>query len=322
MNWISCLRTMLLVTAMASIGSTSYSQTYPSKPIRFVIGFAPGTSLDAVSRLVGIEMEKKLGQPITLEFKPGANGIIGARSVMSAAPDGYTFYYGNATSFHPLFNRDNAVFAGTDFAAVGGVATAPYFFFITARRPMTTFQELAAFAKANPDVLMHGATSQTTDLIMQMLKDRTGFTSRSIPYKSTPQIVNALIVGEVDTAITNIQAFLPHIQTGRVRTLFVASPKRSPLLPNIPTSSEIGIANFEVTANYGLWAPLGTPKDVILKLNSEVAAALKNPTVVERLRSGFGMEPVGSTPEEQMRAFENETRFWSEAARMAKFTPQ
>lgn len=307
---------------LACMAAASWAQAWPARPIRFVIGFGPGTSLDAVSRLVGNEMEKKLGQPIVLEFKPGANGIIGARSVMTASPDGHTFYYGNATSFHPLFNRDNPVYAATDFAPVSGVATAPYFLFVTAKRPFTTFREVAAFAKANPDTLTHGGTSQTTDLIMQMLRDRSGVASRGIPYKSTPNVVNALLVGEVDTAITNVQAFLPHIQSGRVKVLFIASARRSALLPAVPTAAEAGVINFEVTANYGLWAPLATPREIVNRMQQEVVAALRVPSVEERLRNAFGMEPVGSTPEEQLRAFEGETRFWTEAARMANFKPQ
>ncbi len=304
-----------------ALADTASAQSYPSKTIQFIHGFPPGTILDAVSRVVSVEMAKLLGQPIILDFKPGGNGIVGGKYVMNAKPDGYTLYYGNATSFHPLFIHENAIFAGTDFAPVSNVAAVPYFVFSSAKIPATNFQELVAYSKANVDNVKFGATSQTIDLIMQMLKDKNGLVSRGIPYKSTGQMVTALIINEVETTIGAVQPFLPHIKSGTIRALFVASPKRSPLLPNVPTSAEAGIPNFEVTFNYGLWAPVGTPKDIAQKVSTAVAATMKLPAVIEQIR-GIGAEPVGSTPEEQLRAFELDTRFWTEAARLSNFKPQ
>ena len=313
-------KSALTVAGFVLAGSVS-AQPYPSKTVQFIHGFPPGTILDAVSRVVSVEMAKLLGQPIILDFKPGGNGIVGGKYVMSAKPDGYTLYYGNATSFHPLFVRENAIFAGTDFSPVSNVTAVPYFVFSSAKIPATTFQELVAYSKNNPDNFKFGATSQTIDLVMQILKDRNGLISRGIPYKSTGQMVTALIVDEVETTIGAVQPFLPHIKAGTIRALFVASPKRSPLLPNVPTAAEAGIPNFEVTVNYGLWSPPGTPRDIAQKISGAVAASLKLPAIIEQIRN-IGAEPVGSTPEEQLRAFELDTRFWTEAAKLSNFKPQ
>lgn len=313
---------VMLTLAMLIAASASLAQPYPTKPIRIVIGFPAGIILDFIPRIVGNEMAKPLGQPIVLEFKPGASGTIGAKYVVNANADGYTLLFGPAVVTHPILNRNNAVDAGKDLAPISHFATTPYFFVSKASLPVSSVQELVAYAKANPDSLKHGTPSATTNLVMQMLMSRTGINSRSIPYKSSAQVTIALLAAEVDWSVANVAAFLPYIQAGTVRALFVASAKRSALLPNVPTAAEFGVPNFEVASNYGLWAPLGTPRDIIQKLSAEAANALKIPAVVEQLRKCCGVEPVGSTPEELMRTFESDIKFLSEAARQANYQPQ
>ena len=307
---------------VALLGSAVVSaQPYPNKPIYFVIGFPPGTIVDAVARPVSIEMAKLLGQPIVLDFKPGGNGVIGGRFVINSKPDGHTLFYGNGTSFHPLFFRENPIYAGKDFAPVSRFATIPWYFISSAKVPANTFQQLVAYSNANADSIKFGATAQTTDLLMKMLKDRKGLVSRGIPYKSTGQILAALVVGEVQANIGSIQVFLPSVRAGTINALFIAAPQRSAVLPNVPSAGEVGLPNFEVTTNYGLWAPLATPKDIIQKLSAAAASALKVPAIVEMIHS-FGAEPVGSSPEDALAGFESETRFWTEAARISNFQPQ
>ena len=312
----------IFVLAASIASQTCLAQPYPFKPFRVVIGFPPGSIIDTVARLVGSEMEKKLGQPMVLEFKPGANGTIGAKSVVNASPDGYTFYYGNALLAHPLFNLNNAVDAAKEFTPISRFATLPYFLVSRASLPVKSYQELVAYSKANPDRLTHGAPTTTTDLLMQMLKSRTGIESRSIPYKGSPQMVIALLAGEIDLTITSVQAFLPHIQAGTVRALMLTSPRRSPVLPNVATTTELALTNFDMALNFGLWAPLGTPREIAQRLSAEAAVALRNPSIIEQIRKGSAADAVGSTPEEQMLAFESEVKSWSEAIRLANFRPQ
>ena len=315
------LHALLTIAALLASGP-SLAQQYPTKPIRLVIGFPPGTIIDTVARMVGTEMEKQLGQPIVLEFKPGANGTIAAKYVVSSNPDGYTFYYGNVLLAHPLFNRNNAVDAAKELTPVSRFVTLPYFLVARSGLPVKSIQELLAYTKANPGALTHGAPTATTDLLMQMIKDRAGIESRSIPYKASPQILTALLAGEIDTTISSVQAFLPHIQAGTIRALLVTSPRRSPVLPNVATTVDAGLPNFDMALNFGLWAPLQTPKEINQRLSKEASVVLKNPIIVEQILKGSAADAVGSTPEEQMRSFEAETRFWSEAIRRANFQPQ
>lgn len=314
-------RNTVLVIAAFIVAEASFAQTYPARPVRFIIGFPPGTIIDGSARLVASEMEKRLGQPIVLEFKPGANGTIGAKYVVTANPDGYTLCYCNVLGTHPIFNKNNAVDARKDFAPVSQFITTPWLVFSSGKLPVSSFRDLVAFSKANPDRLQYGSQTANINLVMHMLRERTGVAARPIPYKGSPQAIIALIAGEIDLGSGTILAFLPHVRAGKIRALFVASATRSTLLPDVPTAAEAGIPNFEMALNYGLWGPLNMPSDLVKKLSVESTAALKIPAVAEKLRQAYGADPVGSTPEDQLRAFDSEIKFWTEAARLANYKP-
>ncbi len=306
--------------ALVAAGS-SLAQGFPNKPIRIIFGFQPGTIQDAVARPVALEMEKRLGQPIILEFKPGANGTIAAKFVAGSAPDGYTLNY-NSITIHPIFNKNNAVDAAKELAPVSQFVQTPVFLFARTSLPVTTLQELVAYGKANPNNIKYGTSNPTINLGFEMLKVRTGLAALDVPYKASSPTILAMLASEVDMTFSSPGVFLPHVEAGKLRAIFVASNKRSPILPNVPSASEIGIPNFELAVNNNLWAPVGTPRDVVTKLSEAAAAALRMPTIVDFIRKGIGSEPVGSTPEEQLRTFESEVKFWSEAARLANYQPQ
>lgn len=309
--------------ALALATAPALAQQYPTKPIRFMIGFPPGTIIDATARAVGNEMSKSLGQPIVLEFRPGANGTIAAQFVVSSAPDGYTLYYGNPTTSNPIFNRNNGVVATREFSPVSGFVKAPSFMFISATSlpNVNTYQDLLAYAAANPDKLTHASQSANVDLIMQILKTKTGLVTRSINYRGSPQVITALLAGESDISVAAAQAWLPHVQSGKIRALFVGSPQRSFMLPNLPTAAEAGIANFESGTSYALWAPLATPKNIVQRLTQAAIAAIKVPAVVEQIHAA-GCDPVGSSPEELVRSAEAEIRDYTEAARASNYQAQ
>lgn len=313
--------TLVIWGIAGSFASNGWAQAWPNKPIKVVIGFPPGTIIDATMRLLGTEMEKKLGQQIVLEFKPGANGTIGAKAVVTAPPDGYTLSYGNSVSIHPLFTRNNAVDATKELVSVSNVLTTPFYFIASAKLPARNFDELLKVAKASPGGLSQGNSVEVIDLIFEMLKERTGFPSRSIPYKGSSQVVVAMLAGEVDVTIGSILAYIPHAQAGKVNPILILSGKRHPQFPNLPTAAEVGIPNFELALDYGLWAPLGTPNDIVQKLASEAAAAARVPSVAEQIRK-LGSEPVGSTPEEQVRTFNAQMNVWADAIRKSGFKPK
>lgn len=303
-------------------GRPAMAQPYPDKPIRFVIGFPPGTIIDAVGRIVTAEMSKQLGQSIVLDFRPGANATIGARHVMSAPADGYTLFFGTASTIHPILNRFNGVEAGKEFASVAAIATAPFFMLSKADLPVRSLQDFTAHAKSKADGLTYGAPSAPAFLLMRVFRDRTGVEARAIPYKNSAQLSVALLAGEVDVAPATALSFLPHIRAGKVRALFILAPKRSSLLPGVPTAAELGIRNFEFATNIGLWAPPATPREVVQKLNAEATAALRVPAVAEQVRTIAGAEPVGSTPEGQLAIYDADVKSWGEAARLADFRPE
>lgn len=316
------LRSAALALVSLTLCCAALAQQYPVKPIRIVIGYPPGTTFDGAGRPVAAELSKRLGQPVVFDYKPGANTTIGARSVVTATPDGYTLFFSNAITAHPIFNLNNAVDAGKELSPISMVSTLPYYFVSRSTLPVASLQELIAYASTNPGKLKHGTAVASWDLMMQVVKDRTGVVSESIPYKAAAPVTIALLNGEVDWTVSSVQAFLPHILAGTLRALFSTAPRRSAQLPNVPTAAEVGISNFEPSANFGLWAPPGTPREIIQRLSGEAAAAVKLADVGEQIRKSSGSEPWGSTAEELLRSFEAETKFWADAARLANYKPQ
>lgn len=315
-------RRLLAGAAAAALPLPAVTQsTFPRKAIRVVIGFPPGSALDPDARLITRDMERQLGQPVVIEYHPGARGTIGAKLVSSSAPDGHTLYYGNAISIHPIFNRNNAVDAGKDLSPVSASTRVPYYVISRASLPTATLQEFAAYGKAHPGELKHGAPSQTFDLMMRMLSDRTGVATRSIPYRASPDMIVALLAGDLDISAGPVQTYLTHLRSGKLRGMFIADTKRSTLLPNVPTSAEFGLPGFEMGATNGFWAPSGTPREATQKLSDAIRAAVATPAIAAQIRGGSGDEPLGTTPEEQLQAFERDTKFWGDAARRARFTP-
>ena len=310
---------LVAVAALCSLQASA--QAWPQKPIRLVIGFPPGTIMDGVARPVSEEMSKRLGQPIILEFKPGAGSTIAAKFVAAAEPDGYTLLFSAASAILPVLNKTNGVDSGKELASVAHVASAP--FFVLARGDMpasSSLKDLVAHSKASSGGLTHGVGTQSAELVMQMFKSRTGVESRSIPFKSSAESLRAMLGGEIDLSVGTVAAFLPHMQTGKIRAITVMSAQRSPLAPNVPTPAELGVANLAIGTNLGIWAPPGTPRDVINRLSAEVKTALALPEVQERIRKGAAAEPSTTpTPEGQLKIYENEVKVWAEAAKIANF---
>jgi tripartite-type tricarboxylate transporter receptor subunit TctC len=297
----------------------SIGQPYPSKPIRIIHGFGGGVPLDTGARILAREMEKRMGQPFIVEPRPGANGSIGGKAVVGAQPDGYTLYYGPVMNFHPLFVKSNTIDASKELAAVSNILDGANAFIVRASLGVTSLQELIAYSKTNPGKLNAGSPSTAITLLLAVLRSRTGISPTVIPFKTGSPLAE-LLSGEVDLVATSPAAYMAHIKSGKLIALF--STKRISLLPGIPTAAEVGIPDFQASTNSGLWAPLGTARDVVRKLSAEAAAVVKNREVVDQLIQGVGQEPVGSTPEEQMRTFEADIKFWSDAMRLANYQPE
>lgn len=306
---------------LGMLSSQVGAQSYPTKPLHFIFGFSPGTILDSTARPVADEMSKRLGQPIVFEFKPGASGTIAAKYVAGSAPDGYTFFYNTVTTNDPALVKNNAVAAATDLAPVSQFAATQYFLVARSSLP-GSFQEIVEYSKKNPLALRNGQQAANIELYTVLLKARTGLVSESIPYKSSTDVLAAILSGDTVLQLNSIGIFLPHIEKGTIRPLFVAAKTRSPLLPNVPSSAELGIKNYDMAQNHGLWAPLNTPLAIRQRLSAEVARAVKVPAVADFIRKSLASEPIGSTPEEQLKTHLEDIEIIKEAARIAKFEPQ
>ncbi len=289
-----------LLAALLAFCAGALAQGYPAKPIHIIAPFPAGGGYDFLARLLGAEMSKTFGQPAIVENKAGANGNIGTDFVAKAAPDGYTLLMGGNSplslnvGLYPKLPYDPA----RDFEAISRVATQPNLFAAHSSVPVKSVAELVQYAKANPGKLTYASNGNGSPqhLAAEQLKRMAGIDLVHVPYKGAAPTAAALLAGEVSVAFNIILLPLPHVQSGKLTGLAVASSKRSPLAPNIPTLVELGYP-IDIDTWYGLVAPAGTPKDIIAKLNAETVRVLGLPELKERTRSQ-GIELAGSTPGE------------------------
>ena len=317
----SCLSSAVLFALLVTTG-LARAQPYPNKPIRLIQGFAAGGGSDFTARVVGNELGKRYGQPVVAENRVGANGTIGANAVAKAVPDGYTLFYGDISQMSPTFLKNNGVVMGKDLIPVAAIAATGFVFVTSAKLPAKSLPELIAYAKANPNKLNFGVPTVVTSLMMRVLKERTGISYTDIPYKGGPPLLLALLAGETDFAITVLPGIPAQMQAGTVRSFFFTGDARSSLVPETPTAAEVGIADFRVQLTFGIWAPVGTPRDIIQRFGAEAVAVAKTPQTADEFRKAPGFEPAGATAEELARSYEIAMRFWAEAARLANFEPQ
>lgn len=310
-------RLVLIVLVAAATVSYAHAQTYPERPLRFVIPFPPGGGADNLARIVGQAAGEKLNQQIVIDNRAGAGGNIAAEVVSKAAPDGYTLLQTNvshaiSTSLYKKLNYDLL----HDFAAVTQLASIAFILAVHPGTNIASVKELMARAKAKPGELSYGSSGSggPSHLAMELYKSMAGVDIRHIPYKGAASIAADLVSGQIQMTFFTVSAALPYVGSGRVRPIAIASPRRSPLAPDVPTFSESGLPGFEATTWFGVMAPRGTKQPVIRKLHEVFTAALKAPEARERiLRQGF--EIVGSTPEEFASYVKTEIPKWAKVVK-------
>ncbi|MGV3571887.1 MAG: Bug family tripartite tricarboxylate transporter substrate binding protein [Ramlibacter sp.] len=321
-------REALLAAAACALGlpGLARAQTYPARPIRLVVPFTPGGSSDILARAIGQELARAWGQPVVIENVPGAGGSLGADRVAKAAPDGYTLLMGHTGTLavNPTLYPKLPYDAQRAFAPVAWVARVPNVLVVHASVPAKTLRELVALAKAKPGQLAYGSggNGSAAHTTMEFLKLQAGMSLLHIPYRGTAPSVNDLLAGQVQALFTGAPALLPHIQGGRIRALAVSSPRRLPLLPDVPTVAESGVPGthgFEADQWYGLVAPAGTPADVVAKLNQEVNRSLAAADVRTRL-AAEGAEPTPATPQAFGAMIAADTRRWERVIRAARIS--
>ena len=309
----------VLGSALLLAGPAS-AQTFPTKPLRLIVGYGAGGVTDVLARVVAAEMTPRLGQPVVVENRVGANGQISAVAVKSATPDGYTLYTGSVASFSPTFLKDNPVAATKELAPISVTAYGDWFIYAPASMNVSTLKELAAYAKANPGKFRFAAPSQSNTMLMAIVAKRMGIEFENIPYKTSDQTIQAMLSGDTQVTINAAAGFDSFVTSGRVRAIATLSEQRSPVMPAAGTATEQGLP-MSLRFIHGLWTTIGTPRDVVNKLSSVVIDAVKSPSAIEKIRN-IAMVPGGSTPEELLRVTEAEVTIYGEAAVLTGFKPQ
>ena len=299
--------------------ASAFAQSYPVRPIRYIVAQAPGGSSDTLARIITQRASEGLGEPIVVDNRPGATGIIGAEVVAKANPDGYTLLQA-ATSHatNPAMQTKLPYDSVRDFAPVSLLSQQPNIFIVHPSLPVRSLKELITYAKARPGQLNYGSsgTGGSQHLAGELLKSMTGIEMVHVPYKGSPPALVDLLAARIPVMSSTMPPVLPHVKSGKVRALAVTSARRSPAVPDVPTVSESGVPGYEAIAWQGLLAPAGTPKTVVARLNAEFVRVLKQSDVAAKL-TDQGYETVASTPEWFTAYLKSEIAKWSKVIRAA-----
>ena len=294
------------------------AQQYPSRSIRFIAPNLPGGPTDILARIIGQKLSESMGQPVIIENRAGASGIIGTEVAAKSAPDGYTLVTGNNATFGAnvsLF-RKLPYDPVRDFAPVVLVATQPNILVVHPSLPVKSVKELIAFAKARPGQLNYAGTGMgaAANMSAELFKSMTGTHMVGVSYKSAAPALTDLIAGQTQLMFATSLSVMPHIRANRVRPLGVTAAKRTGAMPELPTIAEAGVPGFEASTWHGVLVPAGTPAPVIDKLNAEINRALQLPDVRERL-AALGAEILGGTPKEFADHIQREIPKWAKVIR-------
>lgn len=295
----------------------AFAQDYPNKPIRIVYGFAPGGGPDVLGRLLSKQLFAQMGQPVIFENRPGATSTIAAAAVAKAPPDGYTILMITPTHvIAPNFYRQLTFDPIVNFAPVTMVASQPLFLGVNADSPIKSVSDLISLAKSKPGVVNYATpgVGSPQHLATELFAANAGIRMVHVPYKSGSEMTVALLSGEVQMVLLGLAPMLSHVKSGRLRLLAVAADKRYPAVPEVPTFSEVGLPGTDVDNWIGIVAPAGTPKNVIEKLNAQIAKAMEEPEMGLRLAQQGAVVNLGSSADFGV-FMKEEAAKWAKAAR-------
>ena len=323
-TWIQpSLLALLAAAALATLSSGSaMAQAWPARPISLIVPFPAGGTTDVLARAVGVELSKSLGQPVLIESKPGAGATLGADFVAKAKPDGYTLLMGAvhhtiATSVYKKLPYDFQ----KDLLPITTVALVPNVLVVNAAMPAKNVGELLALAKASPGKFTFGSAGNGTahHLIGAQFEAMSGVQLLHVPYKGSGPLVTDLLGGQITMSFDTITPVLPHIRAGKLRALAITTNKRSPALPDVPTLDEAGLKGFNLGTWFGVMAPVGTPKEIVVRLNTELVKIIRSPEFKKRM-DDIGAEPIGNTPEQMGQQIKEDTERFAKLVKEAKVT--
>ena len=316
---VRLLPTILLSLALSLVAITGYTQPFPGKPTRIIIGFPPGGAIDVVTRMLAPRLSEAFGQPVIVDNQPGANGVLATDLVAKSPPDGHTIFIGTLgnlamnPSFYPNlpFNMDK------DLTPVTQVASVAFMLLAHPSVPFKSVPELIAYAKANPGKVNYSSSGNgsTPHLTGELFNSLAGVKTTHIPYKGAAPAITDLIGGQVQISYDAVATSVAHINAGRLRGIAVTGTKRVSMLPNTPTVAET-VPGYEVVNWFGMVAPAGTPRAAIARWRNEIVKVLNVPEIRDKLRA-LGTDPVGSTPEEFGSFMKAETVKWARVIKEA-----
>lgn len=314
--------TLASLITLAAAG-VAVAQPFPAKPIRIINAFSPGGSSDTIARTIGQPMGERLGQPVVVESRTGAGGNIGADHVAKSAPDGYTLLMGTATfPVAAVLNRKMPFDVVRDLAPVTLIGGTAMVLVAHPDLPAKTLAELVTLAKAKPGDLAYASPGNGTlnHLEMELIAGRMGMQLRHVPYRSNPLAMNDVLAGHVPLLLDFITTGAPHVRSGKVRALATTGAARAPQLPDTPTMAEAGLAGYESRAWFGVFAPGGTPRPVVDRLDAEIRSALALPAVRERL-GALGVELTVAGPDAFAAVVKSDIEKWKAVVAKAGIAP-
>jgi len=294
-------RAAALAALCAVAGQTTAQSGYPNKPIKYIVVFAPGGTTDILARLIAPRLSDALGQPVVVENRPGAGGSVGSELLAKSAPDGYTIGGGTISShaINVTLYSKLPYDPVKDFAPVTMLATLPNMLIVHPSLNVSNVKELIALLKANPNKYSFGSAGNGTSqhISGELFKSMAGVQMQHIPYKGSGPMIPDLLAGTIAMSFENMITAYPPVKGGRLRALAVTSATRSSAAPEVPSMAEAGLPGYDISSWQALFAPAGTPKEIVNRLHTEVAKILRMPEVVKRIQE-LGAEPGGMPPEE------------------------
>ena len=312
-----------IAACLVFVAAAASADTYPSRQITIVVPFAAGSGTDSIARIIGQYLQTALGQPVVIENKVGASGVLAATYVARAAPDGYTLLMAtNSThSANPHLFKSLSYDPVKDFAPVARIGSYVFMLVVGKDVPAKTLPELVTYAKANPGKLTFASGNTTGIVAGETLKSRAGIDILHVPYKSTPPAINDVLGGRVSMMFIDLAPGLEHVRAGNFRALAVTTKERSALLPDLPSLAEAGIPGYDVTSYAALFAPAGTPKEIVDRLNAELQKIIANPQAKSRIAI-TGFDAFSGPPETLASFVQSELVNWGKLIKDAGIEPQ
>jgi len=316
-NLRCCIRGLWVLSLCLAAG-LARADAWPSRPVRFVVPFPAGGPTDIITRALAQRLADALGQPVLVDNKPGAGGVIGSEFAARSAPDGYTMVMGTSSthSIGPALNPKLGYDVERDFAAVSHIANSPMVLVVSPQLPANNVRELIALAKASPGRLNYASSGVGTivHLAGELFCNSAGVVVVHVPYKGVGLAIPDIVSGQVSMMFDNLVTALPQIRSGKVKGIAVAGSRRTSLAPDLPTVSESGLPGFDVDAYFGVFVPAGTPREIVSRLSGEFARIVNAPAMKEQL-ARFGTEPIGSSPEQFASVVRAENAKWTRLIR-------